>query len=218
MWRFLTEQAHKDGKLPSDLTVKKIMDTWTLQMGFPVVSVDRDYTSGSARISQERFLVSKTKDNPDKHDYMWWIPITFTKPGGDFSATKNSIWMSDKEKSKVITGLPNSNTPVIFNLKETGYYRVNYDEKNWQLIIKQLNEDHRKIDVTNRAQIIDDAMNLARSGLLDYKMALGVTSYLHKETEYIPWAAALDGMSYLSSMLKRYSQSHNYTAGHAFAS
>ena len=60
-----------------------------------------------------------------------------------------------------------------------------------------------KIHVINRAQIIDDALNLARSGLLSYDIALGVTSYLHKEVEYIPWAAALSGMSYLNKQVKR---------------
>ena len=35
LWQYLTEQAHKDKTLPEDLTVKIIMDTWTLQMGFP---------------------------------------------------------------------------------------------------------------------------------------------------------------------------------------
>ena len=84
-----------------------------------------------------------------------------------------------------------------------GYYRVNYDEENWRLIIKQLNADHTKIHVINRAQIIDDALNLARNGLLRYELALQVTSYLHSETEYIPWAAALTGLRYIEEMLKR---------------
>ena len=80
---------------------------------------------------------------------------------------------------------------------------MNYDEQNWKLIIKQLNEDHTKIHVNNRAQIIDDALNLARVGLLKYEIALGVTSYLNSETEYIPWAAALTAFRYLEEMLKR---------------
>ena len=85
----------------------------------------------------------------------------------------------------------------------TGYYRVNYDTANWKLLIKQLNDDHTKIHVINRAQIIDDALNLARAGLLDYNLALGVTSYLNKETEYIPWKAALSGFGYVRTMLRR---------------
>jgi len=57
--------------------------------------------------------------------------------------------------------------------------------------------------VINRAQILDDALNLAKSGHLDYKTALSLTGYLNKETEYIPWTAALNGISYIDKMLKR---------------
>jgi aminopeptidase N len=50
---------------------------------------------------------------------------------------------------------------------------------------------------------LDDALNLARSGKLSYDIALGVTVYLAKETEYVPWTAALDGLRYISKMLMR---------------
>ena len=51
------------------------------------------------------------------------IPIKFTSPGGDFSNTKNDMWMSNTEKSKEIVNMPDDSTPVIFNIQETGYYR-----------------------------------------------------------------------------------------------
>ena len=93
-------------------------------MGFPVVTVSRQYGSGGkATLRQDRFLISKSPDNPDKHDYMWWIPITFASPGGDFDNTKNAIWMSEEEKTKEIVNMPDDSTPVIFNVQETGYYR-----------------------------------------------------------------------------------------------
>lgn len=79
---------------------------------------------------------------------------------------------------------------------------MNYDRKNWQLIIKQLNKDSfRNISTINRAQLIDDALNLARAGRLDYAIALDVTSYLAHETEYLPWKSAFTAMDYLDSML-----------------
>ena len=57
-------------------------------------------------------------------------------------------------------------------------------------------KDHTTIHVINRAQIIDDAFNLARSGLLDYETAQSVMGYLSKENEYIPWASAFSGKNY----------------------
>ncbi|CAB4066589.1 ANPEP [Lepeophtheirus salmonis] len=96
-----------------------------------------------------------------------------------------------------------ANTPVIFNIQETGYYRVNYDDNTWNLIVDNLKTKHEDIHVTNRAQIIDDALNLARSGRLDYNISLSVTSYLAKENNYVPWSSALTGMSYLEKMLRR---------------
>ena len=47
---------------------------------------------------------------------------------------------------------------------------------------------------------MDDALNLAKSDLLDYETALSVTGYLSNEVEYIPWASALKGTKDLPSL------------------
>jgi aminopeptidase N len=39
LWEKLTDAAHEDETLSDELTVKAIMDTWTRQMGFPVITV-----------------------------------------------------------------------------------------------------------------------------------------------------------------------------------
>ncbi|XP_023324912.1 aminopeptidase N [Eurytemora carolleeae] len=201
LWRHLTQQGHRDGTLPSEVTIKEIMDTWTLQTGFPVLTVQRDYTDSTAIIKQERFLLSAESSDPAT----WWIPVTFTSPGpaGDFNNTYNNIWMAKGERSKSISGLPAADEPVIFNVQETGYYRVNYDEKNWEMIAKKLETDFRSIHVINRAQILDDALEMAKVGRLSYSIALKLTGYLDKETEYIPWYSALSGLSHINKMLKR---------------
>lgn len=85
----------------------------------------------------------------------------------------------------------------------TGFYRVNYDERNWNLIWSQLIQDPFAIPVWTRAQLIDDALNLARAGRLAYTQALNLANYLRKETEYLPWKAALDSLEYLDGMLLR---------------
>ncbi|MCL4133369.1 UNVERIFIED_CONTAM: hypothetical protein GTU68_051110 [Idotea baltica] len=62
LWLYLTEQAHADGTLDADLTVKDIMDTWTLQMGYPVITVTRN-DDGTALVTQERFLLIQSENS-----------------------------------------------------------------------------------------------------------------------------------------------------------
>lgn len=52
LWESLTEEAHKNEVLPKHLTVKKIMDTWTLQTGYPVLTVTRNYEKKNVQITQ----------------------------------------------------------------------------------------------------------------------------------------------------------------------
>ena len=61
LWQHLTEQAHKDGTLDKNVNVKQIMDTWTLQMGYPLITVKRNYDARTARVSQQRFLVGNSQ-------------------------------------------------------------------------------------------------------------------------------------------------------------
>lgn len=46
----------------------------------------------------------------------------------------------------------------------TGFYRVNYDLTTWRLLVEQLQRDHLIFPESNRAQLLDDAFNLAKSG------------------------------------------------------
>ncbi|XP_071548247.1 aminopeptidase N-like isoform X2 [Panulirus ornatus] len=204
LWRHLTEAAHEDGTLPDDLTVKIIMDTWTLQMGYPVIKVVRSPDGTSATVSQERFLMLRKENSTDTHEYRWWVPLTYTtEDDPNFNNTQAQVWMKDSEAQLTIPSLPSKEQWVIFNPQETGYYRVNYDDHNWELLIHQLFTNHRVISTINRAQIIDDAMNLAKAGHLSYRAALHLCTYLPREAEYLPWEAALNNFDFLKTMFSR---------------
>ena len=76
-----------------------------------------------------------------------------------------------------------------------------YDETNYNLILDQLKTDFTKISLINRAQILNDALNIAKADLLSYNVALDLTLYLDKEREYVPWHSALTALAYMDSML-----------------
>ncbi|XP_037773440.1 aminopeptidase N-like [Penaeus monodon] len=204
LWKYLTLAAHEDGILPQNVTVKMIMDTWTLQKGYPVIHVKRSLDGTSAILTQERFLVERSTNSSNSTDYKWWVPLTYTTQSeANFNQTQAKLWMKDSEDYIIVLSLPPTDQWVIFNLQETGYYRVNYDDHNWNLIIQQLKKDHRVINPINRAQIIDDAMSVAKAGRLSYDIAIDVYAYLRNEEEYLPWATGVSELTYIETMFKR---------------
>lgn len=103
--------------------------------------------------------------NRDTSDYKWWIPITFTTESeAVFNNTLPKMWLNPTSTGPFTEQVPDEETWVIFNVGWTGFYRVNYDAENWQALAMQLATDHLRISVQNRAQIIDDAANLAKAG------------------------------------------------------
>lgn len=214
LWAALTLEAQKSGVFDDQMSVKEIMDGWTLQTGFPLITVTRNYEDDKIIFEQRRFILMETNsteseensmEEVDEKDPLWWVPITYTtRSEANFTSTKPSHWMK-AEKSIVIDHDVDNSDWLIVNLQVTGYYRVNYDITNWKLIIKHLNDARRyhEISQSNRAQLIDDAMNLARAEILDYTTALEVTKYLHHERDYVPWKTAINNLLYIDSMLIR---------------
>nr|CAD7588110.1 unnamed protein product [Timema genevievae] len=210
LWEMLTTQAHTAGALPEDLTIKAIMDTWTLQTGFPVITAVRDYEHGTATVTQQkRFLADVKTDGDDEvsssDESCWIIPLSHTNEKEvDFNNTKAKTWVSCNQTETQVTEMPSADQWVIFNIKATAAMRVNYDEKNWDLLTKVLNGGkHESIAVINRVALIDDVMHLAWTKDLDYKIALGILDYLTQEVEYLPWRTALSNLNVINRLLRR---------------
>ncbi|KAI8424597.1 hypothetical protein MSG28_003037 [Choristoneura fumiferana] len=202
LWSALTAAARRKDAFDADVAV--VMDSWTLQTGFPVLTITRDYSSGAVTFKQERFVL--INNNETKESPVWWIPVSYTTASeNDFNSTRPKLWLRG-ERSKVVRNISvGKDDWLIANIQQTGFYRINYDQRNWQMLIKILNDPSRfeKIHPINRAQIVDDAMNLALSGRLDYKTALDIINYLAHETSYVPWKAGLVALGYIDTMLSK---------------
>ncbi|XP_016375175.1 aminopeptidase N-like [Sinocyclocheilus rhinocerous] len=195
LWEHLQKAVDSSGTtLPK--TVQEIMDRWILQMGFPVVTIN----TATGQITQEHFLLDpETKpDRPSEFNYEWFVPISWTKK----EAVQSLHWLlqkTDQSDHMKISG----DEWVLANINVTGYYRVNYDDENWQRLLNVLQTSRQSIPVINRAQIIDDAFNLAKAGIIEMTLALRTTLFLASETEYMPWESALDNLDYFYLMFDR---------------
>ena len=115
---------------------------------------------------KDRFLLFENEDIVDNHNYMWWIPINYASASDpDFANTLPSTWMSKIAKTIIISNITASDDEwIIINKDLGGFYRVNYDANNWGLIRQQLMTDHEVVVPNNRAQVLDDSLNIARAG------------------------------------------------------
>ncbi|XP_011643165.1 putative aminopeptidase-2 [Pogonomyrmex barbatus] len=176
-------------KYIQDRNITTVLNTWTRQSGYPVVNVR--VTNTVVFMMQERFFLKKNNSNT-----MWHIPITWTtvqNSSEDFDTTPK-LWLTTKAKRIEMS----SQSPWIFNIQQSGYYRVNYNEKHWMDLIDYLNhEDFETIHEINRAALIDDLMNLARANYTSYKTVISATMYLQRETNYFPWRAFFNNLPYL---------------------
>uniref|UniRef100_A0A665W2X5 Aminopeptidase n=1 Tax=Echeneis naucrates TaxID=173247 RepID=A0A665W2X5_ECHNA len=144
LWEHLQQAVDNTPDVHLPHSVHDIMNRWTLQMGFPVVSID----TRTGSITQKHFLL-----DPDSCQGLtgcWQTPTSL-----DTSGSTTTL--------KTGTALP----------------------------------------VINRAQIIDDAFNLARAKIIDTTLALATTKYLSKERDYIPWESALRNLNYYILMFDR---------------
>ncbi|KAH8257876.1 hypothetical protein KR038_002397 [Drosophila bunnanda] len=211
LWESLTKAAHKNGALPRTSDVKTIMDKWTLQSGFPVINVIRDYAAGSAEITQERFLLD-TEVSKSQQKTCWWVPLSYTTQAElDFNNMSPQDWLECSKEGqsvpKTIEGLPGADQWVIFNTQLATPYRTNYDAQNWDLLIKTLRSgEFESIHVINRAQLIDDLFQFAWTGDQPYDAVLDVLEYLPRERELLPWVAAIDNMKLINRIVRRTAQ------------
>ncbi|XP_068157022.1 aminopeptidase N-like [Drosophila tropicalis] len=208
LWESLTQAAHKYRALPKSYDIKTIMDSWTLQTGYPVINVTRDYESNSAKLTQERYLLNTQIARAQRHG-CWWIPLSYTTQGEqDFNNTAPKAWMECGKEGeiypKTIQDLPGQDEWVIFNTQLSTLYKVNYDERNWKLLIETLTTgEFQRIHVLNRAQLIDDALYLAWTGDQNYEIAMRLLEYLQREREYLPWKSAFENLKRVGRIVRQ---------------
>lgn len=191
----MTEYGHKYHTLPADLNVKQIMDTWTVQPGYPVVTVIRN--GSDVTITQQRYMLPQVDETDLSR---WYVPITFETEAKRTEDGIPSFWLSNMDNI-TMTNVVDPNHWMYVNIKRAGYYRVNYDHKSWLTLSRNFN----KLPPVIKGQLLDDALHLARAEILTYDIPLTFLMQLSnlEFDNVLPWAAATPGLNYLTHMLNR---------------
>ncbi|MEQ2215365.1 hypothetical protein XENOCAPTIV_000177 [Xenoophorus captivus] len=184
----------------SKLPVAEVMDTWTKQMGYPVV--DLTVSETDAKLTQKRFLLDPLADPSQPaspFQYNWTIPVKwYSVKSGKIVETM----FSKNAEEHVISDYSASEDGLLkINNDHIGFYRVNHEDHMWTVISQQLQTNHTAFDAADRASFVDDIFALARADIVDYGNAFNLTQYLEKESEYIVWSRVASSIAYVRDML-----------------
>ncbi|XP_017785900.1 PREDICTED: glutamyl aminopeptidase-like isoform X2 [Nicrophorus vespilloides] len=174
--------------------ITEFMNTWTVQKGYPIVTVSKTQTG--FRLTQKRFLADPDKDDSASgnvaYGYKWTIPITYIT---DKNNESKLVWFKHTDSHVDIDA--GDADWVKFNDHQVGYYRVNYEDEDWMKLIKNI----RNLDVSNRAHLFEETFSIAESGQLPYRIPLDLTKSLVEERDYVPWVAASNALDKIKDYL-----------------
>lgn len=113
LWTVLQAQVDPED---ASTSVKTIMETWTTQAGYPVVSVAIN-DKGVVDVSQERLFARNL--NSTSTEFTWWVPLTWaTQNKPNFNDTTTKYWLSTKEDTLDVQVNPDE--WMIFNIQSSG--------------------------------------------------------------------------------------------------
>ncbi|XP_036596299.1 aminopeptidase Q [Trichosurus vulpecula] len=188
LWNHLQMVLDNQTEILLPASVKSIMDKWTHQSGFPIITLD----VSTGMVNQEPFFLANYKNQMTTlHNNTWIVPITWTKNG----IVQPLVWLD--ESSKIFPEMQLSYSEhdwVTLNLNTTGYYMVNYDQLGWKKISLLLQKDPKAIPATDRMKLFDDAFRLSWNDYIEIETVLDLTKYLAKEEEVIVWDTVLQNL------------------------
>uniref|UniRef100_A0A7M4EAC9 Aminopeptidase n=1 Tax=Crocodylus porosus TaxID=8502 RepID=A0A7M4EAC9_CROPO len=133
------------------LEVGTMMNTWTLQKGFPLITVMAK--GKNVYLQQEHYMKGSHFSPPT--GYLWHVPLTYITSKSD---TVQRFLLTTKTDVLI---LPEEVEWIKFNVGMNGYYIMHYEDDGWDNLISLLKENHTAISSNDRASLINNVFQLA---------------------------------------------------------
>jgi len=187
LWDAISEKSNKD--------IPLLMDCWTKQTGYPVLNViEKSNENGiiQFKIVQNKFL----SNGVDKNDQtLWNIPLGYIT-----SKNPKNPKFINVNKFESIIEVESDIKWIKFNPNQTGFYRVNYEEKYYGMLSKAiLNNELNSID---RLGIQNDLSALSEAGYIKTSQALNIFKSYKNETSYVVWSGISTSVSKIYNLIK----------------
>ena len=169
----------------SQQPVTAIMGTWTGQMGYPVLRVEA-HESGDhleLALSQERFVYDNLRGESEPEEMVWQVPVGVAQSGNG----EGQILVMDSPQARLRLDRPaGADGWFKVNPLQTGFFRVNYSEADWQRLIPAISA--LTLPATDRLGIQNDAYALSKAGLLPVTQFLALAEAYKNEDDASVWS------------------------------
>ncbi|XP_055909262.1 endoplasmic reticulum aminopeptidase 2 [Eupeodes corollae] len=195
--------------LKPKINVEEMMSLWMNKQGFPLITVSK--TGNNFTLSQAPFkrkiniaadddaLSSSpkldTKENLNAST-IWAFPVKYIT---NMKNSSQQLWM---DKAKVSFQVTDGVKWIKLNSGQSSFYRVLYDEGNWQKIIEVLVKDHKQLSPEDRVGLLSDGFTLCHANLLSCEIILNMIPYLQNETKWGPITLAVRHLENWRRILK----------------
>ncbi|MFK8023279.1 MAG: M1 family metallopeptidase [Ilumatobacter sp.] len=167
--------------------VRRIMDSWIWQPGFPLVSAE--LVDGALELRQERLVFDREGDIDAA---VWAVPVHVRN--GD---TTTLVLLDDAGPLSV--PLDDADAPVIVNAGGHGFFRVAYGEELRERLIDVATLN--TLNTLERYGLVDDAWAATVAGRLGATELLELLSAFRDEREFGVWQAIITALSGLSRLV-----------------
>jgi puromycin-sensitive aminopeptidase len=159
--------------------VRRIMDSWIWQPGYPLVVAS--IVDGALELRQRRFGFDASAVEPGRTDQRWAIPV-HVRIGG-----RTTIVLLDGESTSVpLDDVATESGPIVVNAGGHGFYRVAYsDELRSRLDASAI----VSMSALERYNLVDDAWAAALAGRLSAAELLEFLRAFESERDHTVWQA-----------------------------
>ena len=162
--------------------VRRIMDTWIWQGGYPLVTVRPTDDGQHLALTQRRFLFDGDDDGS-----RWAIPVIVRQRLGD--VTKEDRLLLDGDEATVAALDPSA--VVVVNAGSHGFYRVAYEG---ELLERLTGPALAELSTPERYSLVDDAWSAVVAGALDADAFVRLAGGFAGERSLPVWQILLNGL------------------------
>src|SRR5579875_2788190 len=170
--------------------VRRLMDSWIFQPGFPIITAQAGNDGYALKLSQQRFFyLPPEKPEPQ----LWQVPIRL-RVKTDRGEDTFRVLLTDQETT---LRLPGKLEWVLVNEGGSGFFRVRYSAQ----LLEALTANVRRCTPLERFSLVSDMWAATVAGLTPLRDFVAMARAFRDETDLNVWRALTASFNYLDMIV-----------------